>query len=137
MSGLLGVGKGKQTAGTTSANIEGNGNIKGGRKSGAAKKQIKALNQEIARLRGQAQGQGAGAAGSKGGKAGGKTKGGMFSHDSNNNPICYLFAKNGRAACKDVCPNGRSHCCQLCLGPHSNQECELWQGRKGGKGGRK
>jgi len=52
--------------------------------------------------------------------------------------ICFTFAKNARDACPEPCRNKRAHLCQICLGPHRNEECDrsnnLGKGGKGGKG---
>ena len=84
-------------------------------------------DQEIDRLRNQQN--------TKGDKGKGKGKSGMYT-SKDNVPICYKFAKDNN--CSDVCPFGRAHACQLCLGAHWNERCELWRGKKtGGKGSRK
>ena len=86
-------------------------------------------DQEIDRLRNQQNTKG------DKGKGKGKGKSGMYT-SKDNVPICYKFAKDNN--CSDVCPFGRAHACQLCLGAHWNERCELWRGKKtGGKGSRK
>ena len=125
VAGIMGQGKGNKAGGTRQDEQQ-PGRTK---PTGSQRKKIKQLNDTIAGLRaGQHQQQ------QKGGKAKGDgknmSKSGLFTMTRDRVPICYKWAKEGRAACPDVCPNGRAHVCQICLQPHPNSECSKF--RKGG-----
>ena len=67
-----------------------------------------------------------------------RKKGHHFITTRDGTEICFTFAKGARDACPEPCQRSRAHNCQICLGPHRNEECGRAnnQGGKGGKGGK-
>ena len=64
-------------------------------------------------------------------------RGALYISTREGTEICFAFAKNSRDTCPEPCPAGRAHVCQVCLGPHRNDECpQVRTGGKGVKGGK-
>ena len=70
---------------------------------------------------GKSAGKGAGKGSGKGKGKRPKKDGNLFITTSEDEEICFQFAKHGN--CEGACPQRRAHVCMLCLQPHRNANC--------------